>query len=244
MGKIVTNAYEIYKALVDSYGIKSLSGIIKFRLGNISVAVRRKEIIGGVLQEWLEQWLKKYDVDFLSNPLMNMPPDIYLDTKDKTKGWLEIKAFNYDDNPRFSIAYFRTFGDELIAKPWHLDMDYLIFGYVMHDETGLIKVQDIWLKKIWEITKPMSSWPLTVQFKNCVLHEIRPCRWYADKGNIKVFESKEDFLSAFEEALYQNPDTHNAAGLWKNQFRRNYKKHYGKDIRIPHWEEIMKKYGW
>ena len=241
MKKILT-AQEIYKALVNQYKIKSLDGLIQFQMGDVSVAVKRRDVIGGILQEWFEKWLIENEIDFLPNPQINMPPDIFLDTDNSKTGWLEIKAFNFNDTPRFSFAEFRTFANELVERPYHLETDYLIFGYKMDEETGHVKIQDIWLKKIWEITKSMSTWPITVQFKNHVLHELRPCKWYSDRMTGRIFECVEDFLSAFEETVYQNPDTRHLSGLWKNDFRRAYKKHYGTDINFPRWEEIKNKY--
>ena len=241
MKKIAT-AREVYELLVNKYKIKSLNGIIKFHMGNVSIAVKRRDVIGGILQEWLEKWLTLSCVDFLPNPQIQMPPDIFLNRRDLTTGWLEVKAFNYNDSPRFSIAEFRTFANELIERPYHLEADYLIFGYVMNEETGRVKIQDIWLKKIWEITKAMSTWPLTVQFKNQVLHELRPCKWFSERQNGRVFDCVEDFLSAFEETVYQNPDTRFLSSQWKNNFRRAYKKHYGSDINFPKWDEIKYKY--
>lgn len=240
--KKLMTAQEVYRKLIRYYKIKSLDGVIKFQLGKIGVAIKRKDIIGGVIQEWLEAWLVQQGASFEPNPQSNTPPDIFLDPWDLTRGWLEVKAFNRDDTPRFSIAYFSTFMNELIERPWHLDTDYLIFGYVMDEETGVIKIKDLWLKKIWEITKPMNSWPLTVHFKNHSLNEIRPCKWFAERGSYKVFESVEDFLSAFEETLYQNPDTHRAAAQWRNKFCRSYKKYYGQEIIIPRWDHLKKKY--
>ena len=243
MDGIVT-ANDIYDTLIYGYKIQELTGAIKFQLGDVKVSVKRRDVIGGILQEWLELWLKKLGIDYMPNPQVNMPPDIYLDPTDITRGWLEIKAFNRNDTPRFSIAYFRTFPEELIKRPWHLDTDYLIFGYVIDERTGNVKIKDLWLKKIWQITKPMTNWPLTVQFKNDVLHEIRPCRWYSSNRNLQVFECLEDFLSAFEKAMYQNPETRYEAVNWQNKFKLSYRKHYGRDIKIPKWEKIMSKYGW
>ncbi|MBR0080159.1 MAG: NgoBV family restriction endonuclease [Synergistaceae bacterium] len=235
-------AQEIYQTLVNRYRIKSLDGIIKFHMGDVSIAVKRRDVIGGILQEWLEKWLRLNKIDFLSNPQLTMPPDIYLNRRDLTTGWLEVKAFNRNDTPRFSIAEFRTFANELIEHPYHLEADYLIFGYSMNEETGKVKIQDIWLKKIWEITKAMATWPLTVQFKNQVLHELRPCKWFSKRQTGRVFDCVEDFLSAFEETVYQNPDTRFLSAQWKNNFKNAYKKYYGTDINFPKWDEIKHKY--
>lgn len=67
--------------------------------------------------------------------------------------------------------------------------------------------------------------------------------FFSRKENAKVFESKEDYLAAFEETIYQNPETRSQGAQWKNRFKRSYKNHYGVDIDFPKWDEIKGKYG-
>ncbi len=240
MANFIT-AKELYKLLVLDYKIKFQEGCFDFRLGDVSVAVRRKDVVGDVIQKWLEEWLKRSRIDFLANPVIQMPPDIYLNKENLKKDWLEIKAFNHEDSPRFSIATFKFFAQDLIERPWHIDADYLIFGYVIN-EAGILRIKDLWLKKVWQITKIMSQWPLTVKVTQGTVSEIRPCNWYTRRTKTKVFECKEDFLSAFEETLYKNPATNLFAKEWKRKFYKSYKKHYGKEIFIPSWENIKDKY--
>lgn len=57
-----------------------------------------------------------------------------------------------------------------------------------------------------------------------------------------MFTCLEDFISAIEETVYQNPKTHNDASDWKRKFLQNYKNFYGKDINIPRWNDIRNKY--
>ena len=241
MANLIT-ARELYKILILNYRIKNLTGSINFQLGNISVGVKRRDIMGEVIQNWVCEWLEQSRIDFIKNPLPQKPPDIYLNPRNLRSNWLEIKAFNRDETPRFSIATFNFFVEDLIRRPWHLDADYLIFGYVLDDETGDLIIKDLWLKKIWEITKPMFNWPLTVKIKNGILREIRPCTWYAYKTHTKVFESLEDFLAAFEATIYQNPGTRSKARSWREKFLKSYRKHYGREIEIPYWEDISAKY--
>lgn len=235
-------AKDIYTKLLVEDKIKSVKGQIRFHLGDVSIIVKRKDVVGNILQEWLEGWLLKRKIEFEPNPSTQMPPDFFLDPNDHAKNLLEVKAFNREVSPAFDIADFKAFVNELIEKPYHLDTDFLIFGYIMDEETGDVIVKDLWLKKIWEITKTMSNWPITVQYKNGILQKIRPGNWYTTRGNAKVFESKEDFLAAFEETVYQNPETHSQGAQWKNKFKRSYKNHYGYDIDFPKWDQIKNKY--
>ena len=241
MGTLIT-AREFYRLLIFDYKIKYLTGSITFQLGNIDVGVKRRDVIGDIIQDWVCEWLKRARIDFIANPLPQKSPDIYLNPKNLRQDWLEIKAFNRSDNPRFSIATFNFFVEDCVRRPWHLDADYLIFGYSMDTETGGLKIKDLWLKKIWEITKPMTKWPLTVKTRNNEAVEIRPCTWYATKTSTKVFESLEDFLAALEASIYQNPETRSKSSRWRNRFLKNYKKHYGRSIDFPKWDEIKYKY--
>ena len=239
--KLIT-AREFYRLLIFDYKIKNLTGSIKFQLGNIDVGVKRRDVIGEILQDWVCEWLRRSEIDFIANPLPQKSPDIYLNPKNLRGDWLEVKAFNRIDNPRFSIAVFDFFVEDCVRRPYHLDADYLIFGYEMDTETGELKIKDLWLKKIWEITKPMTKWPLTVKTSCGSAVEIRPCTWYATKTKTKVFETLEDFLAALEAAVFQNPDTRPKAYRWRERFLKNYEKHYGKKIKFPIWDEIKNKY--
>ena len=53
MKKIVT-AQEIFDSLVNVDKIQSLAGFIKFHMGDVSITVKRKDVVGNILQEWLE----------------------------------------------------------------------------------------------------------------------------------------------------------------------------------------------
>lgn len=236
-------AQEIYDKLIYEDKIKTIAGQIRFHLGDVEIIVKHKDVVGNILQEWLEGWLVKNEIEFDPNPNTQMPPDVFLLPEDHTKNLLEIKAFNRESSPAFDIADFKAFVRELVERPYHLDTDYLIFGYIMDADTGDVIVKDLWLKKIWEITKTMDTWPITVQYKNGILQKMRPGNWYTTRGNAHMFESKEDYLSAFEETIYQNPETRNQGAQWKNKFKRSYRNYYGEDIDFPKWDDIKHKYG-
>lgn len=103
----------------------------------------------------------------------------------------------------------------------------------MDEQTGDVVIKDLWLRKFGRIIKTMDNWPITVQYKNGILQKMRPGNWYTTRGNTKMFETKEDYLAAFEETIYQNPETRSQGAQWKNRFKRSYKNHYGVDIDFP-----------
>ncbi len=235
-------AKELYNKLVHDEKILELKGQIKFFLGDVDIIVRQKDVIGNIIQEWLEGYLKKRGIEYSPNPNSQMPPDFFLNPDDEKTDLLEVKAFNRSASPGFDIADFRMYEEEIVARPWMLHVDYLIFGYDMSDN-GVVTIKDLWLKKVWEITRRMENWALNLQVKQDVVHKIRPGVWYSQKhGNYPMFRSLEDFVSAVEETVYQNPKTHERAGKWRGEFLKSYASFYGKKLAIPRWNEIADSY--
>lgn len=238
--KLTSN--EIFYKLINEDEILKLNGQIKFFLGDVDIVVKQRDVVGNIIQEWLQGWLDKRNIEYAVNDNTQMPPDFFLDVGDHTKELLEVKAFNRNATPGFDIADFRMYSEEIIDKPFMLNSDYLIFGYKMSDH-GIVTIEDLWLKKVWEITRRMRDWPINLQVKQGVVHKIRPGVWYSSKQpTYPMFETLEDFLSAIEETVYQNPKTHNEAASWKNRFIESYFNHYGKFLTIPRWSDIKDKY--
>lgn len=229
---------EVYDKLVNEDKIFDAKGQIRFYLGDVDIIVHQKDVVGNIIQEWLQGWLEKKGIEYAPSENTQMPPDFFLNPKDLTKNLLEVKAFNRCASPGFDIADFRMYEEEIIEKPYMLYVDYLIFGYDMTDD-GIVTIKDLWLKKVWEITRRMKNWPINLQVKQNVVHKIRPGVWYStQKGNYPMFKCIEDFVSAIEETVYQNPKTHETAGNWKKQFLASYEKYYGKKLNIPRWQDI------
>lgn len=235
-------AQQVYDLLVQEDKILELQGQIKFFLGDIEIVVKQRDVVGNIMQEWLRGWFDKKGIEYAVNENTQMPPDFFLDPADRTKNLLEVKAFNRKASPGFDIADFRMYEEEIIKRPYMLNVDYLIFGYNMSGD-GVVTIEDIWLKKVWEITRRMKDWPINLQIKNNVVHKIRPAVWYSTgKVDYNVFESLEDFVSAIEETVYQNPKTREKAGTWKTEFLHNYELETGYRLDIPRWIDIMHKY--
>lgn len=235
-------AKQVYDKLLTEDKILELRGQIQFHLGDVKIIVKQRDVVGNIMQEWLQGWFKKRHIDYAPSENTQMPPDFYLNPKNKTQDLLEVKAFNRSANPSFDIADFRAYEEEIIDKPYMLYADYLIFGYDMSDN-GIVTIKDIWLKKVWEITRPSENWALNLQIKQGVVHKIRPGVWYSTKkSNFHIFSCVEDFLSAIEETVYQDPKTHATAATWRKKFLDSYKTFYWKKIIIPRWNEIEEKY--
>ena len=55
---------EIYDRLVNDDKILTKKGRITFTLGDIDIIVRQRDVVGNIMQEWVEGWLKKNDIEF------------------------------------------------------------------------------------------------------------------------------------------------------------------------------------
>jgi hypothetical protein len=219
------SAQQLYDNLVNEYQIIGQSGIINFTLKDFTIAIESKDSVGNLLQEWLIQWMKKQKIDFEENPSSQTFPDIFLDKDDKTKGLLEIKAFDFNRGAGFDLANFESYCNSLLTNAYRLDSNYLIIGYTM--EGSKITVKNLWLKKIWEISGGSSTYPIKVQEKKQVIYNLRPITWYSDKNTFKAFESKEQFLKALNETRYQYTKTHHDNSHWLKKVLKNYKEYSG-----------------
>lgn len=236
-------ADEVYDRLLNVDKIKTVEGQIRFYLGNVSIIVRQKDVVGNIIQEWLEGWLRKNHIAFAPNINTQMPPDIFLDPDNHTKDLLEVKAFNYSASPGFDIADFKAYSREIIERPYMLHTKYLIFGYSMNDN-GIVTIKDLWLKNVWEICRSMDGWALNVQYKNKVIHKIRPAKWYGtgNRSRFPMFSNLEDYLSAIEETLFSYPATHELSKGWRKKIINSYKSFYNKQLSIPRWDELEETY--
>ena len=236
-------AEDIYKRLLEEDRILELEGQIKFYLGDVSIIVKQRDVVGNIMQEWLQGWLDARNIEYASSENSQMPPDFFLDPDDKTKGLLEVKAFNRSGSPGFDIADFRMYAEEIQEKPYMLDVDYLIFGYDMSD-SGVVTIKDVWLKKVWQITRRMENYPINLQVKDGVIHKIRPGVWYTDSPkDYSIFDSLEDFISAVEETTFREPKLRSTiAPTWLPVFQKNYKARNGVELEVPRWNDIKDKY--
>ena len=235
------SAEDVYDRLVNIDKIKSVEGQIRFFLGNVDIIVKQKDVVGNIIQEWLEGWLQKNNIAFAPNDNTQMPPDIFLAPDNKKENLLEVKAFNRSASPGFDIADFKAYVREIIGNPYMLNTKYLIFGYKMSDD-GIVTIKDLWLKNVWEICRAMDRWPINVQYKNKVIHKIRPAAWYSSKSKYPIFDCLEDYLSAIEETIFGYADTHELSAGWRKRMIDSYHKAYGIKLTIPRWEEISDKY--
>ena len=218
-------AKQLYDRLNDS--LLGEVGEIVFDLAGVSVKIDTTDSVGITLQSWLKQYLSDNNIYF-SQPLNTQEfPDFFLDNS-MEKNLLEVKSFNCNATPAFDIANFDSYCSSIKNKPYHLDADYLIFGYVMNDK-GDITIKKLWLLKVWQIAGTSDRFPLKTQVKKDVIYNIRPNSDFK-KDKAGVFKSKDDFLYAIYETLvlYKSRDF---ADEWKSVLATNYEKYYG--VKLP-----------
>ena len=221
---------QLYKKLVDEYKIIGEKGVINFSLKNLTISVQTKDTVGNLLQEWLKAWFQKEQIDFEENTNSQTFPDFLLDKDDHKKGLLEVKSFDFDRGPGFDLANFDSYCNSLLDNAYRIDSDYLILAYQMNN--GVISIKNVWLKKIWELACPSSTYPLKVQEKKSVIYNIRPSIWYSERSKFKPFNSKEEFLSALNNTRYQYPQTRHTNGHWLRNVLKNYQEHTGVSLTV------------
>ena len=234
-------AQQVYDKLINEERILEVDGRIKFYLGSVDIVVKQRDVVGNIIQEWLEGWLKRNDIEYDTNENTQMPPDFFLNTTDRTKDLLEVKAFYCKASPAFDIADFVAYQREIIAKPYMLYVDYLIFAYDMLDD-GTVVINNLWLKKVWQMTRRMAVFPITVQYKNGRIQKMRPGDIRKPKNDSQMYRCLEDYISAIEETVYMCDQTHTEATTWKQRFLNSYKQTYGISLVIPRFNDIKDTY--
>lgn len=224
------NALILYNSLKNDSIIGSV-GTITFKLANTSVDISTTDTVGQSLQSWLKQYMLNKNIAFMEMDNTQEFPDFILDPLDKENNLLEVKAFRYTANPGFDIANFESYCDSIRIKPYRIYADYLIFGYSM---TGSqIRIENMWLKKIWEISSSSGPHPLKVQAKRGMIYNIRPCKWYGtNNSRFPAFTSKEQFIKAMYLTLKEYEHSRINADEWLEDLKSNYKKYYNRSLNI------------
>ena len=211
---------QVYERLI-TLNLPELEGYITFHLGNSTVRITTTDAVGITLQAWLRQWFIDNDIFFTELENTQEFPDFFLNDKNPFEYMLEVKAFNYNATPAFDIANFDSYCHALKKNPLLLNAYYLIFGYSM-EEDGTIHIQQIWLKRIWEIAGKSKKYPLKTQVKKNVIYNIRPNSQFKN-GKKTPFSTPQEFVNAIYNtiSLYRSKQK---ADSWMTEFNDNMKK--------------------
>lgn len=66
---------EVYEKLIHEDKILELQGQIKFFFGDVDIIVKQKDVVGNIIQEWLQGWLDKRGIEYAPSENTQMPPD-------------------------------------------------------------------------------------------------------------------------------------------------------------------------
>ncbi len=210
--KVKITAQDLYRRLTFDYDLIGKTGVINFTLKDLTIAIESRDTVGNLIQDWLVQWMKREKILFDVNPSSQTFPDIYLNVDDRKKDLLEIKTFDFNRGAGFDLANFESYCSSLLTNAYRLDSDYLIIGYRMNGSQ--ITIENIWLKKIWQISGGSGAYPIKVQEKKQVIYNLRPINWYSERSTFKAFNNKEEFLKALYETRYQYSKTHHDNSHW------------------------------
>ncbi|MCK4782311.1 MAG: NgoBV family restriction endonuclease [Desulfobacteraceae bacterium] len=223
----MATAAGILKLLLDS-GIKDSKGSMLFDFHTVKVNLKEKSAIGYILQEWLAEWLTSQKIYFRVRDNTQLWPDFLLDKNSDKKGILEIKTFDSDASPNFDVANFDAYHRSLLDHSYRLDADYMVFAYTFND--GKLRVKEVFLRKVWEITCPSKDWPIRVQCKQKVIANIRPANWFSERATYKPFTDKMQFLEAIHKTLLKYQENSPYAREWLDKVKENYRHHMGRPL--------------
>jgi hypothetical protein len=167
-------------------------------LGGISIDVEGKSGMGDLLEEWFGVWANKNNFSVEKQTESQEFPDYFIG---ENRHHLEIKTFDSTAGANFDLANFDSYCKSVADAPERADSDYLIFSYKL--ENGFLSIENIWLKKIWEITCPSAAYPIKIQQKKKIIYNIRPANWDAANAKFKTFSSKKEFIEALFEKQNQ-----------------------------------------
>ena len=59
------SAQEIYNRLLKDEKILEIEGQIKFYLGDVDIVVKQKDVVGNIMQEWLQGWMDARGIEYV-----------------------------------------------------------------------------------------------------------------------------------------------------------------------------------
>jgi len=218
-------AQELYRILTEDFKIIGQKGNLNFTLKNFTIKVEIKDEIGNLIQNWLANWMRNEQILFTENSNSKTFPDMFLNYGDKKTNLLELRIVDWKKMLSFDIENFNSYCDSLLTDAYRLDSDYLIIMYKV--EGTQITIENVWLKKIWELSGGSKTYPVKVKEEKKHISSIRSIMWYSERSKFKGFNSKEDFLKALNETRKQCSKTSQDNADWLENVVKNYAEHTG-----------------
>ena len=125
----------------------------------------------------------------------------------------------------------------MLIEPYYINADYLIFNYTIN-KNKKITIKKIYLKKIWEISKPMTArsqiaWPVSLQYKNKNIVNLRPNQSILEGNEPTFFKNKIEFLEAIQNTIdmYGKSQDKYKDGLWLKNVKTKYKEIFNEELK-------------
>lgn len=227
------NNNQIFELVKDEFQQdKKLGKIVLLRKQEV-INIDSKDIIGNSIQTWFGHWLRKNDISYETPENTQEFPDFIINPHTQNTQYLEVKSWYGPASPAFDIANFESYIATTLVNPNKIDADYLIFKYnVLKDHT--IIIEDVFLKKVWEITGPSTGTPLKVQRKKGVIYNIRPVTWESKRAKFKPFNNRLEFAEAVSNTYINYTETDEekslAAKAWLSSIQTTYKLNNNEDL--------------
>jgi len=193
-----SNVKKVYTTLLNN-NIKKTKVEILCKVSDIEFEVKNKDIMGNLIQSWLEVFLDQNNINWHGPNNTQAYPDFILDGDQH----MELKCWFKDASPAFDLANFKSLVNDLTINPKRLDTDYLIFNYGF-DDSG-ITINDFWVKKIWEITKIPTGKKsqnynlISSQIKKGTIYNLRPYNFTLNSDD--CIGSKKYFLTQMKKTI-------------------------------------------
>ena len=221
----MTKSKQLYSLLLEK-GIVNAEGKIYFELQGLRTIIQDSNVVGHIIQEWLQSFMVKNGVYFRTKANTQEFPDFLMNKDSDRVDFLEVKCFK--KSPNFDIANFQEYCRSLLTNAYRLDSDYLIFEYV---EKNLgVEIKNIWLKKVWEICCSSERSPLKIQWKQGIPVNIRPAVWYSTRSSYLPFESRKDFVMAIKKVLDTSSVSQGIQRNWMAKVADLYQKQTGCEL--------------
>ena len=178
-----------------------LSGHITLSYDSVIYQVKEPSAFGDLFGEYIRYWLEEKNIYNRPNPETQTFPDYYLNPNSEKKDLLEVKTFKSARTPAFDLGRFQAYINDLYHNPLKVNCDYIIFSYQIF-KNGAFKIEDIWLKKIWEICGPSADSPVKFQMKSGGAYALRPVSFTSTNSQYMPFTSLNEFLKALEKTIH------------------------------------------
>ena len=187
-------AKRLFEALLNK-DVIGACGKVFFEIQGHKYQIIDNSIVGNVMNAWLKSFMNDNGIHYRMPNNTQEFPDFFLHNDRDDIDLLEVKCFTKSAN--FDVANFLSYSNSLIEKSYRLNSDYIIFEYTQ--STDCIVINNVWLKKVWEICGASDRADLKLQIKRGQIYNIRPANWYG-KGKIRhmPFASRLDFVNAIQ----------------------------------------------